>query len=342
MEYGGRLFGSKRVRSGYRILIALSLFLFTSSSQATEAPEKLIVGYSGAAPGFSVVWIAKDTGIFKKNGLDVDIILVQSASLMAQALIAGNVPVAVMNGVAAVEGNLRGADLVLIGSLKKSPNTPYLVTSKGINRPNELKGKKLGVSRIGSSSDVLLRLALRKLGINPDREVTILQLGNVSLRTKAIQAGIIDGHLVSPEEKVASETFGVNILYDLRALGLEFLSTDMVTSRVFIKNEEEKVRRFVKAMVEAIHYYKTHKQKSIEIMAKYMRNVTSRVIEMGYDWNAQEYNSKPYPSVRGIQWALEEIAQRNPKAEKTTPEQFYDARFVKELEQNGFIDSLYR
>jgi ABC-type nitrate/sulfonate/bicarbonate transport system substrate-binding protein len=115
-----------------------------------------------------------------------------------------------------------------------------------------------------------------------------------------------------------------------------------VTTRSFIKRDEDAVRRFVKAMVEGIHYYKTHKVQSMEVMARYMRNTDRKVMEVGYDFNAEEYERKPYASIQGIQLALEEIAHRNPKAKEVKVEQFLDARFVRELDQNGFIDRLYK
>ena len=320
----------------------LAFFFFVRVGLAGEARIPLKVAYSTIAAGHSVLWVTQEAGIFQKNGLDVEILFIQSSSLLAQALVGGSVPIATMGGVAAVDGNLRGVDLVLLASLKKTPSLTYLVTSKEIRRPEDLKGKKLGVSRIGSSSDSILRLALRKLGLNPEKDVAVLQVGSTPLRTAALRSGSIDGTILTVEEKFAAEKFGVNVLFDLRKLGFEFLTTDVVTTKSFIKKDEDAVRSFVRALVEGIRYYKTHKVQSMDVMAKYMRNTDRKIIEIGYDFNAEEYERKPYPSVQGVELGLAEIAHRNPKAKEAKPEQFMETKFLKDLDQSGYIDDLYK
>ena len=158
----------------------------------------------------------------------------------------------------------------------------------------------------------------------------------------ALQTGTIDATVLNPEEKFAAERFGIHVLFDLRKLGLEFLTSDIVTTRSYIKKEEETARRLVKAIVEGIHFYKSNKKKSMEIMGKYMRTEDSKIIEVGYDFTAEAYERAPYPSTKGIQLALEEIAQENPAAKKADVERFFDARLIQELDKSGFIDGLYR
>jgi NitT/TauT family transport system substrate-binding protein len=231
---------------------------------------------------------------------------------------------------------------MVLSMLKKAPALTYIVSSKNISKPEQLRGKRLGISRFGSLSDFLLRLSLRELGIDPNKDVTILQIGGTPVRTAALQSGNIDATILTVEEKFAAEKFGTNVLFDLRTLGLEFLSNDVVTTRRFINQEEETVRKFIKALVEGIQYYKTHKNESIDIMAKYMRTTDRKVVEVGYEFNSTEYLRKPYATTKAIQLALEEIAPRNQKAKDAKFEQFVDSRFVKELDQSGFIDNLYK
>jgi len=180
-----------------RLVVALVVLFFVTTGHGAETSIPLKVAYSTIAAGHSVLWVTKEAGLFRENGLDVELLFIQSSSLLATALLVGTLPIATMGGVAAVEGNLRGADLVLLGSLKKPPSLTFLVTSKEITRPDQLKGKKLGVSRIGSSSDSILRMALRKLGLNPERDVTILQVGSSPLRTAALRSGNIDGTILN-------------------------------------------------------------------------------------------------------------------------------------------------
>jgi NitT/TauT family transport system substrate-binding protein len=331
------------MRSFRRGVFFLAAALVVISSPPSLAQtQKLRVGYSSVSAGQSVVWVAKDAGIFQKNGLDVELLFVPSASLMTQALAGQSLPIAITSGATAIEGQINGHDFVILAMLKKTPALTYIVGSKHITKVDQLRGKKLGISRFGSVSDFLLRMALRELAIDANKEVTILQIGGTPLRTAALQAGNIDATLLTPEEKVSAERFGINVLFDLRKLELEFFTNDVVTTRSFMKQDAEAARRFVKGLVEGIHYYKNNKRESIDIMAKYMRTTDRKIIEVGYDFNSAEYGRKPYPSRKAGQLALEEIARRNPKAKDAKVDPFFDSSFIKELDENGHIDRLYK
>jgi ABC-type nitrate/sulfonate/bicarbonate transport system substrate-binding protein len=300
------------------------------------------VAYGTITSGYSVVWITKDAGIFAQNGLDVELLLIQSSPILAAAMVSGNVPLAVMGGAAAVASNLSGSDLVLIGSLRKISSLAFFVTTKDISRPEQLKGKILGIDRFGGAGDFILRLVLEKLGLNPEKDVTIRQVGQSPVRLAALQAGVIHGTTLSAEDKVAADRIGLPVLVDVRKLGVEILGSDLVATRNFIKAEETTVRRFMKALVEGIRYYKSHRVETMQTMARYMKVKDPALIEAGYDFNAQEYQRKPYPSIGGIQTALEQMSQTIPKAKNANVERFFDARFVRELDQSGFIDTLYK
>jgi NitT/TauT family transport system substrate-binding protein len=151
------------------------------------------VGYSTTAVGQSLVWVTREAGIFRKNGLDVELIFIGSSTIATQALIARNVPIVVMSGVGAVNAGLAGSDLVIVGSTKNEPVLAYLVTSKHITQPAELNGKRLGVSRIGASADYFLRYLLKRMGLTPERDVQIVQVGSSPLRVAALANGSIDG-----------------------------------------------------------------------------------------------------------------------------------------------------
>jgi NitT/TauT family transport system substrate-binding protein len=320
-------------------LAAVWLALGIQHGIAAE-PARLTAGYSTNTAGQSVLWVAKDAGFFEKNGLGVNLVFIQSAFLMTQALIAGDVPIAAMGGGGAVASNLAGGDLVIVASLARSPNLNYLVSRKDIVRPEQLKGKRLGVARLGGASDATLRLALKKIGLDPDKDVTILQIGLSPARIRAIESGTIDGTILTVEERAAAGTAAVNVLLDLKQLGLEVLSNDIVAPRKFLREHEETARAFVKALAEGIHYYKTNKARALDIMTRYMRGAERRTVEAGYDFNAEVYQRKPYPSREGVRLALEELAPKNPRAATAKPEQFFDDRFVRALD--GYIDTLYR
>ena len=324
------------------VILAAILLAVQWLSIATAAPVKLSVAYSTFSASQAPAWIAKDRGLFEKYGLDVQLLFIRSSSIGVPALVSGAVPVAVMGGAAAVRANLAGSDTVLVGSLKKTPSLTFLIANKKITRIEELKGKTIGVGRFGGSTDFVTRLALKRLGLDPEKDVVLRQIGNTPDRTAALQTGAIAATVLNPEEKYLAEKFGVNILYDLRKLGLEFLNSDIVTTRAFMKKDEEAFRNVMKALIEAIHFLRTDKKRSMESMAKYMRSEDPKVIEIGYDFVADASDRIPYPSVKGIQLALDEIASELPAARKADAARFYDDRMLQQLEKSGFVGGLYR
>lgn len=324
----------------YTILAIILCQIWNFGAEAE--PIKVKAGYSTIAAGNAVIWITKQSGAFEQNGLDVDLVYLQNPSLSAQAMIGGSISFALMGGGTALEARLKGADLLLLASTKKVPSLVYVVTSKKISNLQQLKGATLGVSRIGAPPDLILRWTIRQIGLNPEKDVKILQVGNSPLRLAALQAGRIDGTVLTVDDKVTADKLNLNILLDLRKLGIEWLEADLVTTKKTIDNDRTTVRKFVKALVEGLHYFKTHKAQSMAIMAKHMVNVDPKVIEAGYDFHAEEYQPKPYPSIRAIQLSLDEIGRRSPAAKEMRPEQFFDSQFVNELDQSGFIDALYK
>ena len=321
-------------------LLTLLLLFIPSMAQGAEPTAKLRVAYPTLTASYAVAWITKEAQIFRKHALDVDLLFIQSSPILVAAMLAGDAPIGLTSGAPAVSSNLSGSDLVLIASLSNVSGIAYLVTSAKISSPPQLKGKVIGIDRLGGTGDFILRRTLRKLGIDPDRDVAIRQVGQSPVRLAALQAGSIDATTITVEDKLAAEKFGLNILVDIRKLGVEVLSSGIVTTRSFIKKEEDTVRRFMRSIVEGIYFYRTHKAKSIEIMSKYMRVADPRLIEIGYDFNFQTYRQKPYPFTQGIELVLEQLANTNPAAKTAQPERFIDARFVKELDASGFIDRL--
>jgi NitT/TauT family transport system substrate-binding protein len=325
-----------------KVLIALIGLFVSSTSWGAPVPIKLRVAYPTLTGSYAVAWIAKEEQIFRKNGLDVELLFIQSSPILVAAMLAGNAPIGLTSGAPAVSSNLSGSDLVLVASLSNVSGIAYLVTSPKITNPSQLKGKILGIDRLGGTGDFILRRTLRKLGLDPEKDVAIRQVGQSPVRLAALQAGSIDGTTITVEDKLTAEKFGLNILVDIPKAGIEVLSSGVVTTRSFIKKEQDTVRRFIWSIVEGIHTYKTRRTKSIEIMSRYMKVSDPRVIEIGYEFNAQTYRQKPYPFTDGIKLVLEQLSHTNPTAKIVEPERFLDARFVRELDENGEIDRLYR
>src|SRR5215831_13719449 len=234
----------------------LGLFLVSSAFAQTT---RIKVGYSSIGVGQCLVWVAKEAGLFKENGLDVQLIFIGSSSVMTQALIAGDVPIAIMSGSTAIGSQLAGADLVIAASTKKDPAQAFLVTAKGISQPEQLKGKKLAVSRLGASSDFTLRVILKKIGLIPEKDVAIIQVGSSPVRMAALANGVADGTALTFEEMMVAKKIGFNVLLNIIDFGVEALNSDIVTTRKFIRESRDTVQRFIKGMIKGVTFFAANK-----------------------------------------------------------------------------------
>ena len=319
-------------------LIVTLLFAALAQAQAT----RIRVGYSSIGVGQCLVWVAKEAGLFKENGLDVQLIFIGSSSIMTQALIAGDVPIAIMSGSTAVGSQLAGSDLVIAASTKKDPAQAFLVTAKGISQPAQLKGKKLAVSRLGASSDFILRVILKKIGLVPDKDVAIIQVGSSPVRMAALANGVADGTALTFEEMMVAKKMGFNVMLNIMDYGIESLNNDVITTRKYMRESRDIVQRFIKGMIKGVSFLAANKKFSMGVIARYTKSNDAEKIEYGYDYVTKIFLKKPYTPIKGIQLALEEIGERNPAARTANPEQFIDMSIVRELDQSGYIDALYK
>jgi ABC-type nitrate/sulfonate/bicarbonate transport system substrate-binding protein len=322
------------------VLATVLLFLFASASVAQL--QRIKVAYSSIGVGQSLVWVVEEAGLFKENGLDVQLIFIGSSSILSQAVIAGDVPMAIMSGTAAINSQLAGSDLIIAASTKKDPAQAFLVTSKGISQPAQLKGKKLAVSRLGASSDFILRLMLKKIGLVPDKDVAIIQIGSSPVRMAALANGTADGTALTFEEMMVAKKMGFNLLVNLMDLGVESLNSDIVTTRKFLRESRDTVQRFIRGMIKGVQFYAGNKKFSVDVIGRYTKSGDTEKLESGYDFAAKIFLRKPYTPVKAVQLALEEIGERTPAARTANPEQFMDMSVVKELDQSGYIDGLYK
>jgi len=218
-----------------------------------------------------------------------------------------------------------------------------LFVDKSIKQPDQLKGKIVAVTRFGSSTDFALRYALERYGLAPEKEVAILQAGNMPAILASLESGKIQGAMLSAPFTLRAKNMGLPLMADLQMLGLEYQHTGLATTQAFIKARPELVRSVMKAYVEGIHYYKTHRAESLAILAKYLRTSDTEVLTEVYeDVGLRLTAEKPYPTLRGIGIMLRELAATNPKITAARPEEFVDLTFIKELDGSGFIDRLYK
>ena len=328
-------------------LVAASLIVVATLSQpmvnAAEKPlQKINVAYSSISGNIAPLWVTQDKGFFRKYGLEVQSILIESGTTTAQALVAGDISFASLAGPPAIQSALRGADVVMIAGVINTL-TFQLFTERGITRPDQFKGKSVGVTRYGSATDFAMRYALDKYGLDANKEVAVLQLGNQPAQLAALEAGKVQGAMLSMPTSVRAKKLGFPMLADLQMLGLEYQHTSIATSRALLKAKPDLARDFMRAFVEGIHYAKTHRRETIEILAKYLRTDEKEILDETYDSIMQTLvPEKPYPTQKGIQIILRELGAKDPAARSARPEQFVDTTILKELDSAGFIDKLYK
>ncbi len=334
--------GTEAMNKSSNLIVFLALMAILPSVVSGQTLGRTLkIGYLSKSVSFAPLWVAKEAGIFAKHGLSAELIYVQPA-ILTQAMLAGELALAASGGSTMIEANLRGADFVILGSWLSSPGLNFLVTRKEITTPEQLKGKKFGISRLGAAPHRILQLTVAKLGMDPNKDVSFLQVGNPAAVALAIQSGRIDAGLGDVEIAHAAGKLGLSVLLQVRDLGIEYLTLDLVTRRSFIEKNEDAVRLFMKSVVEAVHFFVTKPEQSMATSAKYTGHDLT-IVKLGYDYYAKGgLQRKPYVSISGIKAVLEHIGQTNPKAKDARPEQFYDSRFVRELDQSGYIDALYR
>jgi len=236
----------------FRLILLTALFAANAAFAQTPL-EKMNVGYSAQAGAYAPIWITKDASLFRKNGLDVNLIFIPGGPTAAAAMIAGEVQAMAMAGPAIVTSNLAGSDLVMTAGIVNTFAFQF-VTVKGITSPNQLKGKRIGINRFGAAPDVAARFALRHMGIDA-REVTILQLGEQSTRLEAMKAGQLDAAILLPPITTIAQKEGMNVLMDMSELGAEFQITGLASSQSFITQKRASALKLMRAFVEGIHYF---------------------------------------------------------------------------------------
>jgi len=309
---------------------------------ATGAPKKIAIAYSSISGNMAPLWITYEKGFFRKHGLDAQLVFLEGGSRAAQSLARGDVALAQMAGAGVIESKLKGSDAVMIAGVVNTLTFQFFVEAT-ITRPEMLKGKVVGVTQQGSSTDFAIRYALDKYGLNPEKDVTILQLGSMPALLGGLESGTIQGAMLSAPSTLKAKKGGFRVLADLQMLGLEYQHTGLATTKSLINSQPELIRNAVKAYVEGIHYYKTHRRESLEILQKYLKtDDTEALTEIYEDVGLTLVPEKPYPTLRGIQTILRELTPKEPKAQTARAEDFVDLTFVRELDKSGFIDRLYQ
>jgi ABC-type nitrate/sulfonate/bicarbonate transport system substrate-binding protein len=328
----------RRIPKG-RWLIAGVLLLLASAAGA----EPLRIAYTSIAVVYGPLWVTQDAGIFKKYNIDPELLYIGGGPPSLQALIAGDVAISFTAGGATVAANLSGSDVVLLGaSIDSLPFELWSVPT--IREPAQLKGTRLGVSRIGATTDFVARYLLKKWGLHPDKDVPIFQAGAGPQVFAAMKGGSVQsGVLSTGPETLRAEAEGYVRLADVSTSGLVYPFGPFAARQAFLKSQPELARRFMKAYVEGIHRFKTDKALALATLEKYTKQKTTPAAERIYEVYATKYFKRaPEATPAAIQTILEEISATRPLPSGVMPQRFADSRFIRELVSSGFVDNLYK
>jgi ABC-type nitrate/sulfonate/bicarbonate transport system substrate-binding protein len=318
-----------------------SLIAFAALPGMTFARDRLAHGYSSASGVFAGLWVAQEGKIFEKYDIDSQLVLIASGSLMVQAMLGGELPIAGAAGSAAVDASLGGADIVMFGSMVKVPAF-YIMALPEIKTVDDLRGKTVGVTRFGSSTDFTMRYVLRKQGLEPGKDVTVIQTGDLFAAAAMLRARTIVAAPFSSPTNLRAEEAGARVLMNMGKAGVYFPHDAFMARRSFISANTDLVRRFLKAYSEAVHRLFTDKELSRRAISKYARATDAKTLDTVYQYALDYVDKIPYNTREGIQEVLNQSAVRNPKARDAKPEAFYDDRFVKELDSQGFYKQLWK
>jgi NitT/TauT family transport system substrate-binding protein len=331
------------MRSLPRFLVVVSLFcivLVRSNSPAQDKPlKKINWGVTSLSAGNWIPWIAKEAKIYEKHGLDVELILLRGSGQTSSAMLGGSIfasPVALPTVMLA---DLSGADLINVAHTVPGVQTKMLVKPE-IKRPEDLRGKRIATSSLGSLGDFLFKYMLRKHGLDPNREMIWLSIGTPPERLQALFSGAVDATEVSYPFDVQAERKGYRVLFDARK-EVVYPSMSVVTRRKNIVEDRDTVMRMVRAHVEGIAYFKNNKEFSMKVLSKQLRINDRETLENSYETFKQDFISVPYPITKGLEATYDYVAQTRPEIRNRKPEDFVDPSFITELDKSGFIKKLY-
>ena len=321
-------------------ILAVSLFFLFSFSVASAQLSKVTVGYASTSGGQLPAWMAKDSGIFRNNGLDVQLVYFRGGTPATMALLARQTPISQVSGPLIVNASLRGADTVMIAG-GNVVSEYWLMSRPEIKTAEQLKGGSVAIALFGGLADSFARIALQRLGLTPVKDVAIVQIGGLPERLSALETGRVQATMLNAPDNFRAQKRG---FYNLVSVRVPYQGAGVATTRTFIRESPDIVRRYVKSQIEAVHRIKTDRESGIRILVKYLGSQDKEILERAYDdlSSDDKLPQKQYPTLEGLKNILEPLAQTDPKAKAANPEDFVDMSFIKELDQSEYINSLYK
>ncbi|HZR97335.1 MAG TPA: ABC transporter substrate-binding protein [Chloroflexota bacterium] len=303
-------------------------------------PQKVTASYSSISGSFLPIFIAADSGLFDKQGLDVELTYIASGTTSMQSLIAGDVQFIVTSGAEPMAAYLGGAPVrILLGWLRTLP--ALFMVHPSITSPEQLRGQTIGITRFGGQPHVAARLALKAWGLDPDTDVQYLQLGGVAEIMAATQSGQVMGGAYSPPTNVKARKLGLRMLGDLGQMGIPYQGSVLVALQPYTEANPEVVRRFERAMLEGIKVSLTDDAATRTALSKYTRTEDPELLDETISYYRGVVQRVPLPSPEGLQTVLDDLAENDPRARTIQPRAVVDTTVLEQLEQEGYLKQLY-
>ena len=326
-----------QIRKSLLALEAL-LFQFLATQQVFSA-DKIRIAYTSPGPQHGVLWVGDVAGVFKKNNLDLEIIYMPG-NISIGSLIAGELNFGQMTGALMSPARLQGSDAVMLVSVQELLDDRFVVRPN-IKTPQELKGKRIAVSRFGAASHMRVLNMLPRFGLT-DKDVTFLQIGDTPARIVALVGNSVDASSFSPPDHLAAVQAGMRVMLNMAELNIYYQGTGLVASQRYIAKNREIARRMVKSYVDAIHIVRTNPELAKPAFIKYRKTKDEKQVEEAYQTLREIVKAKPYPNLESFKTIFRDVSERIPAAKTADAKDFVDTSFLEELDKSGYIDGLYR
>jgi NitT/TauT family transport system substrate-binding protein len=323
-----------------RRLIAVTFVALLAHSDATgqSRAEKLRIGYAARAVAHSVPFVAKEAGFFAEEGIDAEVVRT-AGSIAPMALVANEVDLAIMSAYLMIPVAAQHKDVVMLGGFSRYASMVF-VARPDVRGAQDLKGKIVGIQRPGDAYEKSARFALRHLGLDADKDVQLLALGTNDVMWSALQTGRVAATILSPPGTLFARRAGMNFMVDLTDLKLEYQGSTIATRRSFIKKNPQLATRALRAIVRGVHLFKSRKEDTIRILAKFLGTNDRGALEESWDY-AAKMPAKPFAVESAVQAVLDHLAEGQPRFAQSKPADFIDARLLTEIDKSGYIDKLY-
>ena len=324
--------------SGLFVRFLLSLIVCLSFTSPAAAQNKTRLNWGAVSGVMSPIWVAQEEGLFKKHGLDIELIHIASTSKAIQSMVSGEIQFTTADALNSIQAVAAGADVVMVCE-GVNRFVFSLMARPDLRRVADLKGKKIGITRIGSSTHTAVLYVAAKAGLGAN-DYTLLQLGEVPNILTTLLAGQIDAGALSPPTNSRAKKAGLHELVNLGVDGPEYPSTVMASTRAYVKNNPENTRRMVRALGEGLNLFKANRQIGIRAIQKYARLNDPEILDDTYNQFRDAFDALPYVSRAGIASLLASLAEKDPKIRQLKYEDVADMRFVAEAEKEGFFRKL--